>query len=316
MPKTKEIFHKTSGWITKKLSLNGLIKRSGVHIIFPFYHVVSDETLPHIRHLYNYPSEKKFTNDLDFLLKHFEPMHPDELMSENVSASKNKFLLSFDDGLKELATLVAPILKKKGVPALFFLNSGFIDNRDLFYRYKISILIDRLKAGNENDKDFLLHLTYQDTSVIDVYAERAGVDFKQFLKDHQPYLTTAQIKQLHTDGFVFGGHSIDHPPFDRIPLEEQVRQATSSVQSVNEMVPQPYHYFAFPFTDEGVTTDFFRQLEMNQQLVIHKTFGTAGLRKPEGDHLQRIPMEKENLSAEEILKNEYSYYRMKNLMGK
>ena len=64
-----------------------------------------------------------------------------KFITENSALPKNAFLLSFDDGLKEVFTTIAPILLKKGVPASFFINPCFIDNNELFYRYKISLLI-------------------------------------------------------------------------------------------------------------------------------------------------------------------------------
>ena len=37
--------------------------------------------------------------------------------------------LTFDDGFRELHDVVAPILLRKGIPATFFVNSAFIDNK-------------------------------------------------------------------------------------------------------------------------------------------------------------------------------------------
>ena len=314
MNKGKSFYFKYGGLFSKNNSLPKLIDKSGIKIIFPFYHAVSDENLPHIQNLYSYPSVKQFTSGLDFILKYFEPMHPDEL--KDLSAiSKNKFLLSFDDGLRAMYEIVAPLLKQKGIPAIFFINSDFIDNRKLFFRYKVSVLIDQLKL-NSGERNSLLKFKYADSDHIDLFAEKNGIDFNTFLNKQKPYLTTEQIKLMYADGFIFGGHSIDHPQFNQINPEEQIRQTTESINFVKSITGQNENYFAFPFTDEGIGQDYFNSLNQNYGLGLRLTFGTAGLRKPMGKHIQRIPMEVHELSAKQILNNEYRWYLIKKMVGR
>ena len=45
-----------------------MIKMSGQDLIFPFYHAVSDNPMPHVEKVYPLTSLKKFRKDLDFLL--------------------------------------------------------------------------------------------------------------------------------------------------------------------------------------------------------------------------------------------------------
>jgi hypothetical protein len=62
---------------------------------------------------YNYRNTVQFEKELDFYLKYFKPVSLDELISKKDSGKKI-FHLSFDDGLKECAEIIAPILLKKG----------------------------------------------------------------------------------------------------------------------------------------------------------------------------------------------------------
>lgn len=127
------------------ISVRLLMKLTGKNVIFPFYHSVSDSYLAHIHHLYHPKTTKQFISDLDFLLKHYCPMDINEVISFRDSSKKRSkpgFFLSFDDGLKEFYEIIAPVLLKKGIPAACFLNSGFVDNKDLFYRYKASLLCE------------------------------------------------------------------------------------------------------------------------------------------------------------------------------
>ena len=68
--------------LARRLNLDFLIRLSGQPHIFPFYHVVSDWHLPHIRHLYRYKRVKEFDNDLEELLKWYEPLSVNDYLQQ------------------------------------------------------------------------------------------------------------------------------------------------------------------------------------------------------------------------------------------
>ena len=47
---------------------------SGVSLVVPYYHMVSDTLVPHVSHLYRFRTIAEFTSDLEFLLCHLEPV--------------------------------------------------------------------------------------------------------------------------------------------------------------------------------------------------------------------------------------------------
>ena len=61
------------------------------------------------------------------------------------------FLLSFDDGLSSFYQTIAPILEEESIKAINFVNTDFLDNRELFFRYKVNLIIDKLKHGPISD---------------------------------------------------------------------------------------------------------------------------------------------------------------------
>jgi hypothetical protein len=137
-------------------------------------------------------------------------------------------------------------------------------------------------------------------------------DFKAYLSKESPYLTSQQINELIKDGFTIGGHSINHPLYKDLNIEDQILQTTSSVNELVNTFRLPYKVFSFPFTDNGVSEEFYHQVNPKLDL----TFGTAGLKKDVGSkNLQRIGMEKDKC-GKEIIKFQYMYYFFKALVGK
>lgn len=252
---------------------------SSIEVLLPYHHVVSDEYLPHIKGLYNYKNERQFSDDLDWLLRYRTPVHPDELlhcMAEKKPFPVNTFLLSFDDGFREVYELVAPILLKKGIPAIFFINPSFIDNKELFYRCKLSLVIEKIKdernkkmlikvadllsakaADFENLKKTILDIDYPGRAKADALGECADISFPDFLHLQRPFMSSTQLKELAGKGFVIGAHSMDHPHFKRLTEEEQLAQTRSSLKYVGEITGSGLSYFSFPHEDKDVKQNFF-----------------------------------------------------------
>jgi len=326
----RDLFITGTNRLTRFVSTALLQKISGQKMILPFYHAISDKRLPHIANLYTPKNRKQFVNDLDFLLKNFVPIdffQFDDIIKNKKKPSKPVFLLSFDDGLSEFYDVIAPILKKKGIPAICFLNEAFIDNKDLFYRYKVSLLIEEYnknprifnefiaKMDIQDLNKYLQSIDYNNKSLLDEIAADIDYNFKTFLDKNRPYLTSLQIKSLIKDGFFFGSHSIDHPEYRLLDIDQQLNQTVISTDNICTHFHLDYRIFSFPFTDFAVTKEFFDKIYQDDK--IHYSFGTAGQKHDTaGNNFQRIPLEMSKLSAKEIINSELFYYIAKGFVGK
>ena len=96
------------------LPLDMLCSLTGQDFIIPFYHIVSDEDCPHVRNLYRYKTIKEFEQDLNYLTKQYQPIGAGDM--EDVLSGRYRgkkiMLLTFDDGLRQMYDIVAPILLK------------------------------------------------------------------------------------------------------------------------------------------------------------------------------------------------------------
>ena len=277
-------------------------------VLFPYAHIVSDIAPLHVRHLYSVPSVTKFKSDIDFLRQRYRTLQLSDLVGIGQHRDKRpacSFVLSFDDGMREVYETIAPILREKGIPALFFLNASTIDNKQLMWRHKVSLLVERsqqqpgqipkgLKGRpGESLCEKLKALRFADEHVLDDIAGFLEVDFDEYLSSARPYLTTGQVLELARDGFEFGAHSGTHPYFNELPVEDQKDQICRSVQFIRAL-GLPCRYFAFPFHDNGVPTSIFRYM-MDLDLVL--SFGTSEARVDSiGFSFQRFGLDAENAS--------------------
>ncbi|MCG8411279.1 MAG: polysaccharide deacetylase family protein [Bacteroidales bacterium] len=268
---------------------------SEISYILPFYHTVSNNKLAHVKHLFPIKTEQEFINDLEFFCSKYVPVSLSDFYKyahENFrNLKKPVFHLSFDDGLYECYDVIMPILQQKGIPATFFVNSDFIDNKNLSFRFKASLLIETYLNENISfDRDKILQIKYDNQAYLDKLANDINLDFNQYLKQEKPYLSFEQLKKISQNGFSIGAHSTNHPEFRFIDYNEQFRQIKMSVDYVSNNFTETIKAFSFPFTDFGLKKSFFEDI-YNSKLV-DITFGTAGIKNDRAKmNFQRIPME-------------------------
>jgi len=317
------------------IPLKTLIGFSGEKVIFPFYHAVTEVAPPHLEHLYKVKTPVEFEKDLDLLLKNFVPLSLKDVLELKDKPSKPSFHLSFDDGLREVWDFIEPVLTRKGVPATFFVNPDFVDNRNLFYRYKASALVhfagsyqteywkdfhtycDQQNLSGKNIRDICMSITFRNRNKLDEIAGILGFSFESYLEEFQPYLSLEQLMSLKKKGFTIGAHSMDHPEYAFLSGKEMLHQTLQSTAWLKEMFHPLHLAFAFPFSDKGVGSDFFHSLGFDSKPIIDVSFGTAGIKKEQlNRHKQRIPLEGYNLSAGSVIFSEYLYYLLKMPFGK
>jgi peptidoglycan/xylan/chitin deacetylase (PgdA/CDA1 family) len=215
-----------------------------------------------------------------------------ELLREGRPFPEKSFLLTFDDGFREMSDVVAPILQEKGISATFFVNSAFIDNEEMCYLNKASVIAENvgntgssnvhekisvmLRSNNRVSNDIIsgiLSIGYQQKSLLDEIANVLNIDFVEYLKTNKPYLTASQISNLIDAGFSIGAHSIDHPLYSSLSLEDQVHQTIESVQHIRNRFALDYGVFAFPHGDNHVSREYFSKVSATG--LVDLSFGTA-----------------------------------------
>jgi hypothetical protein len=302
---------------------------------------VSDERARHIEHLFPYKNRRQFTKDLDYLLAHFEAADPLEFLEAvrgGEAMKPRRFLLTFDDGLREVYDVVAPILQEKGVPAIFFLNPAFLDNKELFYRNKLSLIVDRLFSCShtpavigrvreilgvvgEGDKGVLssaiLSINYTEKGLADRLGECLELSFDEFLVMERPYLSGGQVRELIARGFHFGGHSIDHPNYKLIPLEEQLRQTRQSCGFVKDHFGLSYSFFSFPHEDAPLKQVFFDRLLQEGSTAPDVLFGTQNQREESGNRVfHRFNAERPEYPIGGLINGVLLYNQQKRMMNR
>ena len=289
--------------------------------IFGYHHVVSDKHLRHIENLYDYKNISTFIKDIDFLLKHYKPINPSDLnRRSNIS---NGFLLTFDDGLAEIYHVIYPILKERGLSAIFFINPAFIGDIKIMNRNYQSLIIEYIRENNISD-DELLKITnllnlplLQKNTLINFLKKINNIEYNillniseilnyhinDYTKDTQVYISEPQIREMIADGFYFGGHTMTHPRLNTLTILEQRKEILDSIKWVKNTFNLNYSFFAFPFADALIGKKLIKDiLSSDANLLL---FGNSGMRHDfDSRIIQRIPLEQPMKRIDKIIVSE------------
>lgn len=214
--------------------------------------------------------ETVFEQHVAFLKRHFDLVPPVGEESATRRHTRQTVLLTFDDGFRNHAERVAPILRRHQAPAVFFVPSRHTaPGRYLWFAYLRAL--ERHFPGN----GFMFRGTFMDMSpgarrrtmaaltahlldltphptamyeAIDQEMPRLEdfVDRRQ-LDDQCAGMSVEQIEELAADPlFTVGAHTVDHPLLPRCEPAEQVRQIAQNKEWIERLTKRTCDAFAYP----------------------------------------------------------------------
>lgn len=206
---------------------------------------------------------------LRFLRRHAEVIAPDELLRLDAPPRGPHVLLTFDDGYREWATEVLPLLRSHGVRAAFFLATGFIDRPRAPWWYELAWMArrgerDALPAGEWLGQPLRLGGDGMDSAIealLDAYKGLPGERTEEFLDwvaeasgsgrcapraVREDWLTWDMVRELRDAGMEIGGHTVDHPVLARLPEDAQRDQISGCARRIEAELDRPMRMFSYP----------------------------------------------------------------------
>lgn len=234
------------------------------------YHYVRQEnpSLPFFKFLH----VNDFIKQLDLFHETSGVLNP-QVLKDCISTCDvpEGYLLTFDDGLKDHYNYVFPELKKRGLSAIFFIPTGFYENKKLLGVHRVHLLLG--KYGGKEIYKFLkdllsleminpLHqsefdkITYKahdsdeytitvkkmmnyfiDYKYRETVLDKLMIAFFDSEEDlgNEFYLSPWEIKEMHDGGMMIGSHTNTHPVMSRVSIQEQedeIKQSFNWIESV------------------------------------------------------------------------------------
>jgi peptidoglycan/xylan/chitin deacetylase (PgdA/CDA1 family) len=173
-------------------------------------------------------------------------------------------VITFDDGYADNHDLAAPILLEMGLPATFFVASGYLDGGRMFNdtvaaavgecsakeldltalelgRYALLTTEDRRRALSKILTQVKALPVDRRTDVTEKIARAAKVVAPEALM-----MTSGQVASLHRSGFEIGGHTWMHPILARLDGSAARAEIQKGRQRLEEIIGSKVRFFAYP----------------------------------------------------------------------
>jgi peptidoglycan/xylan/chitin deacetylase (PgdA/CDA1 family) len=183
--------------------------------------------------------------------------------------------ITFDDGYADNVTVALPLLLRAGVPATFFITTGFLDGGRM-WNDSITDIIAVARGAS-------LDLRPLDLGILDISSVAARKQTLATVLAQWKYLSpeerdrkvselvslarvtlrpstmmsTEQVRELAGAGMSIGAHTLKHPILARLPSEEARHEIATSKRELERITGREVAGFAYPngrpqrdFTDE------------------------------------------------------------------
>lgn len=197
------------------------------------FHDIADQTCEFTEGLNVTLGTTDFESRIKFLSKHYSPMGLQDFIDafRQDALPSRPVLITFDDAYASVALRAAPILRKYGVPAVFFVVSSLVGNEDLGLDNLICYVANRagLKIVNsaafeavghrgqackslEQVFDYLLPAMSQKEirKFREALVTSAGIRTSDLARQARLYVTAEQLRSLASDGFEIENHTLSH----------------------------------------------------------------------------------------------------------
>jgi peptidoglycan/xylan/chitin deacetylase (PgdA/CDA1 family) len=214
-----------------------------------------------------------FERHILFLKRHFAFVSPQDVEHKRESTDACRVVLTFDDGFRNNVAVVAPILRKYQVPALFFVSSRHaIPGKYLWFSYLWAVeehfrgagfsfrgtFFDMSVAGRQRSigllRQILLSLAPHPAAMYQAIEEELPrlEDFvsKRELADRYAGMTVEQVAELSADPlFSIGAHTVDHPFLTKCEPAEALRQVRENRAWIQAACERSCDAIAYPGGD-------------------------------------------------------------------
>jgi peptidoglycan/xylan/chitin deacetylase (PgdA/CDA1 family) len=247
-------------------SLSGRVFRwSGVLALN--YHRVGDGSQSMFdRGLWSATAEA-FADQIRFCKAHFDIISPADLPDVLARGRGRYILVTFDDGYRDNYEVAFPILKGEGVPATFFVATGFIDSPKIAWWDEIAWMVrastrcavelphclptpiplnDRERAVSQLLRIYKAIPTDATDAYLNDIAEATGSGRYDGAAGGYSWMTWDMLREMRAQGMCIGGHTVTHPILAQAHGQRQLDEIRTCGQRLATELGDTMRYFSYP----------------------------------------------------------------------
>lgn len=289
---------------------------SGV-LVFNYHRVADSINLEFDRGLWSTDAQT-FRDQVRFCKSHLEMITPDVLPQVTASGRGRYGMITFDDGYRDNFDIAFPILKAEGVPATFFVTTGFVDSPKIPWWDEIAWMVRMSRREcvrlpgwlpspvlfDEPDREQLVRTLLRKyrslppesyERYLDAVAEATKSGRCSGSMGNNLWMTWEMLREMRAAGMVIGGHSVTHPVLATGTYAGQRNEIIGCASRLAEELSEPMRHFSYPVGGpeefDSITRDCLR--EANVEYAFSYYGGLNCFNRWDNYNIRRVAIERE-----------------------
>jgi peptidoglycan/xylan/chitin deacetylase (PgdA/CDA1 family) len=236
-----------------------------------------------------------FESALRFLAKHYTPVSLQEVLeqSDGRRLPPRPVLVTFDDAYASVVEFAAPLCRKFGVPAVFFVNAAFLNNQRLALDNLVCYVANALGLGAVNAAvraaDGTKRIEVQSlTEVFSLFLPTISLQARRSFRDALVqlariseldlageaalYLTSQHLHDLNSFNFEIGNHTFTHVNCRSLSRSDFDEEVGRNKEVLEDISGRPVRSFSVPY---GSSADLSAELVEHLQGTGHEAIFLA-----------------------------------------
>ena len=226
---------------------------------------------------------------------------------ERDTLARRSLVITFDDGYADNADVALPILQRHGLPATFFVSTGFLDGGRMWNDSIIECVracrrdvidlsefgLGQRALGNVEQRRscieaLLSHIKYRDLPAREAAVRRLKAAAAVEMLPTDLMMRADQVRALHGAGMEIGAHTVNHPVLTSLGASDAERELAEGRSRLQQIIDAPVDVLAYPNGKPNRDYDR-RHVAMVQRLGFRAAVSTAPGVARHGDDLFQLP---------------------------
>lgn len=276
------------------------------------FHNISATESPFTRGMGVTITPRKFEAALRFLIKYYTPVGLQDVLTDcdGRGLPPRAVLVTFDDAYASVAESAAPLCRKFGVPAVFFVNAAFLDNQrlspDNLVSYVANVLgMESINAAARAVRGTETPEMHSSSEVItcffpamslpereafrDALVRMGEINERRLAQEAGLYLTRKQLCDLASFDFEIGNQTYTHVYCRSLSWEDFGPEVDRNKADLEAFSGTQVRSFSQPYgSSTDLTHDLAEHLKRSGHKAIFLSESVANHRGADPFHLDRV----------------------------
>jgi peptidoglycan/xylan/chitin deacetylase (PgdA/CDA1 family) len=276
------------------------------------FHHISAEESPFTTGINVSTTPEKFEAALRFLTTYYTPVRLEDVLTDvgGRGLPPRAVLVTFDDAYASVLEVAAPLCRKYGVPAVYFVNAAFLNNQRLAADNLVCYVANlqgletinaavrtvgrtefsELHSLSEVFSSFFPSITLAEREAfLEALRHLARISERQLAEESALYLTTQQLRALASFDFEIGNHTYSHVHCRRLSREEFGQEIDRNKTELEALSGAKVQSFSQPYgSSKDLTAELTSHLKGSRHEAVFLSESVANLRGADLFRLDRV----------------------------